>query len=114
MSEDTKKEYLVTFDGDEDKWPEWSLKVEAIGTKKGWWKEVLNPDPIDPKSNNKEMQERVRNNAEAWLYFLLTCKGKTTMNYIAEAENKSAYQAWQNLKKRFDGANKTNLLNSIC
>ena len=41
MSEDNKKEYIFTFNGDEDEWAEWAMKV--VGTKKGWWKEVLNP-----------------------------------------------------------------------
>ena len=63
-----KDKYLISFNGMEENWLEWSLKLKAVESQKGWWKEMNNPDPLDHKSLDKNMKERIKKNSEAWLY----------------------------------------------
>ena len=64
MSATTKEEsfdkYYVKFDGDEDKWHTWSLTIEGVGCKKGWWDEMLNPIPLDTKNPDDKMNIRIK------------------------------------------------------
>ena len=53
---DVKSYRYLTFDGTDAKWVEWSVKVKSIGTKQGWWDEVVAETKIadEPKETDKK------------------------------------------------------------
>ena len=62
---------VIKFNGQDEKWREWSAKTRAIGALKGWWEAIDGP-AVD-SNDKKAVEERERANDKAHHYLLLAC-----------------------------------------
>ena len=105
----SSKYWLVTFDGDDEQWVDWKVKLEAIGRKKGWWDVLTNEDiVIDRESVEAVEMENVRLNDEAFMYLTIACE-KQAFKYVSNNEN-SARKSWKDLTKRYDQVSERDLV----
>ena len=68
---ESKSIRVIKFNGEDDKWREWSAKTQAVGTLKGWWDAVEGED-VD-HTDKEAVEERERANEKAHHYLLLSC-----------------------------------------
>jgi len=106
--QDSREEYIrvLKFDGKKTDCRESSLKVKAVGKKKGWMKAMAGPlelftlDPTDSSKKASGEQDTNENlNDAAWSYLLLACTSKS-FNIVAGCKE-NTHKAWTKLDKRF-------------
>ena len=98
----------IPFSGKDSKWREWKSKTIAIGRRRGWYDILLDPVKLDRTSEDEEEIKRIKNNDEAYNYFILSCTD-AAFPYIESADG-SAFLAFQNLCERYESNRHTDLL----
>ena len=99
---------IIPFNGKDSKWREWNSKTIAIARRKGWYDILIDEVKIDRTSKTTEELERIKNNDEAYNYFILSCT-EAAFPYI-ESANGSAHIAYSNLCERYESNRQTDLL----
>ena len=108
MSEDkdtTTK--IVSFNGDDAKWREWSVKTKAIGAKKGWLKIIETKYVLDRTSTVDAEKKLVQLNEDANHYLTLSCTERA-FPYVENGRG-DAFEAWKGLLLRYDEVDAMNL-----
>ena len=103
---ESKSIRVIKFNGEDDKWHEWSAKTQAVGTLKGWWDAVEGED-VD-HTDKEAVEERERANEKAHHYLLLSCCDGA-FPYV-EGSNGNAKAAWNALKERFEASEAVDLV----
>ena len=100
---------MLEFDGSEELWDEWSEKIMAIGTHRGWDTALDdNSDLPDPSTSDTNEKERLKANKAAYNYLLLSCKG--TAFKLVRNKERHAGKSWANLKETYDVSKKLDYL----
>ena len=110
QEEDMSKTKLLMFDGNQQKWREWSRKFMARA-RLGHWSKILEGTESVPAENLDENilldeQKRARKlNDEAYNVLILCCEG-SAFNCVERAVTTSlphgdAVLAWKNLKEQY-------------
>jgi len=110
---ETKEEY-VKFDGnDQKKFREWTIKMKAIGARKGWVKALTEDLKIDRKSGDDADKKAVVMNDLAYHHLVMSCTDKAFF-YVQAAqdadENGNARQAWKELCRRYEDVSENDLI----
>ena len=104
-SKDTTK--IVSFNGDDAKWREWSVKAKAVGAKKGWLKMLEKDHAIDKTKVDTDTMKLVQLNDDANHFLTMSCTDKA-FPYV-ENGGGNAYKAWVSLLARYNEVDVTDL-----
>jgi hypothetical protein len=111
---------LIKFDGDENKWPEWSVKVLAFAKSKEF-KEGLTGNQAKAFSDatvltteDDDVKEAYKLNDRAYQFLILSCSdiafGLVNMAKTEELKDGDARIAWKNLLDRYAPQGSTDLI----
>ena len=101
---------LIKFDGDEEKWHEWSVKALALAKTKGFrhvYAADTKPcsDAVYATTNDDKVKETYERNDKAFQFLILSCSG-IAFGLVNQAKTRDlmdgdAYKAWTYLCDRY-------------
>jgi len=113
-SSETKAEIFVKFDGkDAKKFREWSTKIKAVASQKGWLDALLTDLKLNRSSTVKAEVDKVLQNDLAYHYLVMACT-EYAFGYVQAAETKDSHgdarKAWESLCKRYNDVTENDLI----
>jgi len=95
LASKTKEEY-IKFDGNnKKKFQEWSIKIKAIGARKGWVKALTEDLKIDRKAADDAGKKAVMMNDLVYHQLVMSCANKAFYYVQATQDSEENGNAWQ-------------------
>ena len=91
----------LAFDGTQDKWLEWSIKMKAVGKRLGWWSELEAETAIKDEKDEDKKKEQEEINNRAYEYLQMACTGDISPGTAQKRMKKQGclWDVWSQLRR---------------